>query len=127
MPDILRTLYDQHSDAVVAFLRQLVRDEPDVKDLFQEVFLKAARDPVRIAGLENPRSYLLRLAHNQFLDLIRRRESRHRREESFALEQSILFSVGENPEQEAFAREAKKALDTCEGRSNSVTRGGRIM
>ena len=53
-----------------AFLVNLTRSDADAADLLQEVFRKAGRMP-RVS-IRAPRRYLLRIAHNAFVDLVRR-------------------------------------------------------
>jgi len=47
-----------------AFLLNLTRDEPDTRDLLQDIFVKLARDPELLAGVRDERAFLVRLAHN---------------------------------------------------------------
>jgi RNA polymerase sigma-70 factor (ECF subfamily) len=102
MTDPVRGLYDEHADALYAFLLQLVRHEADVKDLLQEVFLKVAREPDKFRNLDNPRGYLLRLAHRQFLDLLRRRKSASHRETTWEQYQPAFFLPGDTAEAREF-------------------------
>ena len=62
-PEIER-LYDEHAQALYAFLLNLTRDEADTRDLLQDVFVKLARDPGLLAGVRDERAFLIRLAHN---------------------------------------------------------------
>ena len=62
MPDELARLYDQHADALCAFLRSVTRHEADTRDTLQEVFLKLARRPALLADARDERAFLLRLA-----------------------------------------------------------------
>jgi RNA polymerase sigma-70 factor (ECF subfamily) len=45
----------------------------DAEDVVQEVFVRLARMPERLAKARKPRSYLLRMAHNSAIDLIKKR------------------------------------------------------
>ena len=49
-PD-LRRLYDEHAQALYAFLLNLTRDEADTRDLLQDVFVKLARNPELLTGV----------------------------------------------------------------------------
>ncbi len=71
----LEKLYDDHAPAIFAFLLNLTRDEEEARDLLQAVILRASRVP-RFT-MRRPRQYLLRSAHNAFVDLVRR-ECRNR-------------------------------------------------
>ena len=59
-----------------AFLSNLMRDEDDTRDVLQEVFIKLARQPELLRGVRDERAFLLRLAHNAAIDLMRRRSAR---------------------------------------------------
>ena len=72
----LRRLYDGHSQSLYAFLLNLTRNEADTRDLLQDVFVKLARDPNLLDGVRDERAFLVRLAHNAAIDLIRRRGTR---------------------------------------------------
>jgi RNA polymerase sigma-70 factor (ECF subfamily) len=45
----------------------------DAEDVVQEVFVRLARMPERLVKARKPRSYLLRMAHNSAIDLIKKR------------------------------------------------------
>jgi RNA polymerase sigma-70 factor (ECF subfamily) len=45
----------------------------DAEDVVQEVFVRLARMPERLAKARRPRSYLLRMAHNSAIDLLKKR------------------------------------------------------
>ena len=84
-------LYDEHAQAVFAFLLNLTRHEADTRDLLQEVFVKLARRPDLLDGVRDERAFLLRLAHNLAIDLIRRRGARDKRHEQLAGEAPSVF------------------------------------
>src|SRR5438105_336655 len=50
-----------------------MRSETDTRDLLQDVFCKIAANPELLFQVRDHRAFLLRLAHNQAIDLIRRR------------------------------------------------------
>ncbi len=79
----LERLYDDHASRVFAFLANLTRSEADAADLVQEVFAKVARRPLFL--VREPRRYLLRAAHNAFVDLVRRESRRRGAVEEFRL------------------------------------------
>ena len=70
-PDIAR-LYDDHAPALFAFLLNLLRNEADTFDVMQDLFIKLGRRPGLLEGVRDERGFLLRLAHNAAIDLIRR-------------------------------------------------------
>src|SRR5204863_6803663 len=96
----LERLYDRHAQALFAFLLNFTRDDADTRDLLQEIFVKLARQPELLSGARDERSFLLRLAHNAAIDLIRRRGARGRNQEQFGAERTGLFASAENPDPE---------------------------
>ena len=97
MPDELARLYDEHADALCAFLLNITRDHADTRDTLQEVFLKLARRPAVLDGARDERSFLLRLAHNAARDLFRRRSTRTQNETRFADEVPLVFEATDSP------------------------------
>ncbi len=91
----IERLYDGHAQSLFAFLLNLTRDEADTRDLLQEIFVKLAREPKLLAGVRDERAFLIRLAHNAAIDLIRRRGTRDRTKENFAAEKISAFRAGE--------------------------------
>lgn len=106
----LERLYDEHAQALFAFLLNLTRDEADTRDLLQEIFVKLAREPDLLAGVREPRAFLVRLAHNAAIDLMRRRGTRERTKEDFAQESASVFAPSADPDEETFRRELSLAL-----------------
>jgi RNA polymerase sigma-70 factor (ECF subfamily) len=100
-PD-LRRLYDGHSQSLYAFLLNLTRDENDTRDLLQDIFIKLARDPKLLAGVRDERAFLIRLAHNATIDLIRRRGTRDKTREQFTAEGISPFAPDANPDEQTF-------------------------
>ena len=84
-------LYDEHAQALFAFLLNLTRHEADTRDLLQEVFVKLAKRPGLLEGVRDERAFLLRLAHNLAIDLIRRQRTRERHHEQLVGETVALL------------------------------------
>ena len=110
MPDELARLYDEHADALCAFLRNVTRDEADTRDTLQEVFLKLARRPAVLAGARDERAFLLRLARNAALDLFRRRSTRAENETRFADEVPLVFEPASADAEQAHRAALSAAL-----------------
>jgi RNA polymerase sigma-70 factor (ECF subfamily) len=110
MPANLETLYDDHAQALFAFLLHLTRDEADTRDLLQDIFVKLARQPDLLDAARDPRSFLFRLAHNAAVDLMRRRGTREKHHEQFGAERSAGFAPTSDPDEAAFRRELAVAL-----------------
>jgi RNA polymerase sigma-70 factor, ECF subfamily len=110
MPADIERLYDAHAQSLFAFLLNLTRDEADTRDLLQEIFVKLAREPKLLSGVRDERAFLIRLAHNAAIDLIRRRGTRERTKENFAAEIISPFAPAKNPDEEIFRAELSAAL-----------------
>ncbi|MGB7749228.1 MAG: RNA polymerase sigma factor [Verrucomicrobiia bacterium] len=108
-PEIER-LYDEHAQALYAFLLNLTRDEADTRDLLQDVFVKLARDPGLLAGVRDERAFLIRLAHNSAIDLIRRRGARDKTREQFAAEIISPFAPASDPDEQTFRASLAEVL-----------------
>jgi RNA polymerase sigma-70 factor (ECF subfamily) len=106
----LARLYDDHAPALFAFLLNLTRSEADTRDVLQDLFVKLARQPDLLRGIRDERSFLLRLAHNAAIDLMRRRTSREQRNESFSLETFSIFAPAADPDEQAFRNALAEAL-----------------
>jgi RNA polymerase sigma-70 factor (ECF subfamily) len=102
MPADLERLYDDHAQALFAFLLNLTRDEPDTRDVLQEIFVKLARQPDLLRGVRDERAFLIRLAHNAAIDLMRRRGTRDKTREQFTSEAASPFAPATDPDEQAF-------------------------
>lgn len=105
-------LYDEHAQALFAFLLNFTRDEDDTRDVLQDVFVKLARQPELLRGVRNPRAFLLRLTHNAAIDLMRRRSTRDKHHEAFGADAEALspFAAADDPDEQAFRIELSQAL-----------------
>ena len=110
MPADLARLYDDHAQALFAFLLNLTRDEDDTHDVLQEVFTRLARRPELLRAARDERAFLIRLAHNAAVDLMRRRGARNRHREQFAAEPLSSFASADNPDEQAFHAQLADAL-----------------
>lgn len=110
MPSELERLYDEHAQALFAFLLNFTRDEQDTRDVLQEIFVKLARQPDLLTNARDERSFLLRLAHNATIDLMRRRGTRTKHHEQFGVEQLSIFAPADDPDETAFRTELARAL-----------------
>ena len=109
-PRLLERLYDDHADALTGFLMDLTRDPADARDALQEIFIKLATRPELLDGVRDERGFLLRLAHNLAIDLIRRRAARSRAHDGLAEETPALFASTADPDEAAFRDELARAL-----------------
>jgi RNA polymerase sigma-70 factor (ECF subfamily) len=108
-PDLER-LYDEHAQALFAFLLNFTRDENDTRDVLQEIFTRLAREPGLLRGTRDKRAFLIRLAHNAAIDLMRRRGTRQKYHDQFAEEKISIFAADENPDVAAFRESVSRAL-----------------
>jgi len=106
----IERLYDEHAQPLYAFLLNFTRDEADTRDLLQEIFVKLAREPKLLAGVREERAFLIRLAHNAAVDLMRRRGTRERTKENFAAEMISPFAPASDPDETVFRDELASAL-----------------
>src|SRR2546426_8137091 len=98
----LERLYDDHAQALFAFLLNFTRNEADTRDLLQELFVKLAQSPKLLEGVREPRAFLLRLAHNAAIDLIRRRGARQKNYGQLADEALNVFAPTPDPDEHTF-------------------------
>ena len=96
--------------ALFAFLMNLTRDEADTRDLLQEVFVKLARRPDLLETARDPRAFLIHLAHNAAIDLIRRRQARRHYEEHSQRVPAAVFADTQDADEATFRRELSAAL-----------------
>jgi RNA polymerase sigma-70 factor, ECF subfamily len=106
-PFQLERLYDDHAQALFAFLLNLTRNESDTRDILHDVFVKLARNPEQLDPVTNLRSYLLRLAHNAAIDLIRRNLTREKHAPELKEE---IFTPNPNPDEQSFRQALSEAL-----------------
>jgi RNA polymerase sigma-70 factor (ECF subfamily) len=116
----LQRLYDEHASAMFAFLLNLTRDQEDTHDLLQDVFIKLARQPGLLDSARDERAFLLRLAHNAAIDLMRRRGTRERHHEQFGAEQISGFAPASDPDEAAFRAELSAALGELPAEQRAV-------
>jgi RNA polymerase sigma-70 factor, ECF subfamily len=106
----LERLYDDHAQALFAFLLNCLRNEADARDAMQDLFVKVARKPGLLEGVREPRGFLLGMAHNLAIDLMRRRSTRERNYEQLAHESIALFAEGASPDEQTFRQRLAEAL-----------------
>jgi len=105
----LERLYDEHAQALFAFLLNFTRNEPDTRDALQEVFVKIARRPSVLRSARDVRAFLIHLAHNTAIDLMRRRETLGKYHRKYRMEIS-QFAPSDDPDEAAFRAALTNAL-----------------
>jgi RNA polymerase sigma-70 factor (ECF subfamily) len=106
----LPQIYDEHAQALFAFLLNLCRKEWEAEDLLQAVFLKLTVRPGLLRGVTHPRAYLLRLTHNLFLAAMRKTAARLNLERQLSAEPACLFAEHRDPDDAAFGSALAAAL-----------------
>jgi RNA polymerase sigma-70 factor, ECF subfamily len=106
----LERLYDDHAQALFAFLLNFTRNEADTRDLLQELFIKLAQRPDLLRDVREERPFLLRLVHNLAIDLMRRRGTREKNYDQFAAETPAIFAPSTAPDEQAFRQALTRAL-----------------
>jgi RNA polymerase sigma-70 factor (ECF subfamily) len=106
----LERLYDDHAQALFAFLLSFTRNEDDTRDVLQEVFIKIARQSDGLCAARDARAFLIRLAHNAAIDLMRRRGVRSKYHSQYGMEESAQFAASADPDEAAFRTELSNAL-----------------
>jgi RNA polymerase sigma-70 factor (ECF subfamily) len=76
----------------------------------QELFIKLARRPALLQNVRDERGFLLRLAHNLAIDVMRRRGARERNCDQLARESTALFAPSEDPDEQIFRQKLAGAL-----------------
>jgi RNA polymerase sigma-70 factor (ECF subfamily) len=109
-PSHLERLYDQHAQALFGFLLNLTRSEADTRDVLQELFCRLAAKPAQLDGVRDERAFLLRAAHNLWVDQVRRHSTRERVRTELAEQRESVFAPGGNPDEESFRQALSAAL-----------------
>ena len=112
--------YDAHAQALFGYLLNLTGNEAETRDLLQELFRQVAARPQLLQGVQNPRRFLLRMAHNLAIDQLRRRHTREQTMTALALESSDRFVPSPDPDTAAFRRELAAALDSLPAEQRAV-------
>jgi RNA polymerase sigma-70 factor (ECF subfamily) len=110
MPTDFERLYDEHAQALFAFLLNLTHNDADTRDVLQELFVKVGRQPELLRPVRDERKYLIRLAHNLAIDLMRRRETRQKNYAQFAADTCAIFAPSAEPDELAFQNALTAAL-----------------
>ncbi len=112
----LRELYDDHAQALFAFVLHLSRSEADTRDILQEIFCRLARDPSVGGKLANPRAYLFQCAYRLFLDLCRTRATR----ENHASQCEPVFQDPADPDEIGFQHALLDAMNQLPAEQQAV-------
>lgn len=88
-------LYDRYSRVIYGALLRLLRDTDDAEDILQEVFIQVWRKAgTYVPSLGAPKQWMVRIAHNRAINLIRSKRSRMKQSEVSISEDGTLASSG---------------------------------
>lgn len=92
----LAALVGIHRAALLAFLTARCGDAAEAEDLLQDMWLKLANTPA--GPVQNPRSYLFKVANNMVLDRLRTRQRAMRRDREWIGGASVPSGVEDRPD-----------------------------
>ena len=104
------TLYRRHNDSLYRYLLRLCRHRDTAEDIFQEVWGKIIKARSRYQATARFTTFLYRIAHNCFIDHIRRNQ---RHQNIADIEPDSQASPADAPEIETERSLARRRLDTA--------------
>ncbi len=75
---LLQDLYEKHAAAVYGRCRYLLKDDAEARDALQDVFVKALQALPEFRAAASPSTWILRIATNHCLNVLRARSARWR-------------------------------------------------
>ncbi|MBT8099751.1 MAG: RNA polymerase sigma factor [Gammaproteobacteria bacterium] len=108
--DAFETLYRRHNDALYRYLLRLCRHRDTAEDIFQEAWGKIIKARARYRPTAKFTTFLYRVAHNCFIDHIRRNQ---RHQNSADIEPDTQPHAGDSPEFETERSLARRRLETA--------------
>lgn len=106
------TLYRRHNDSLYRYLLRLCRHRDTAEDLFQEVWGKIIKARERYRPTAKFTTFLYRVAHNCFIDHIRRNQ---RHQNTADIEPDTQQNPAEGPEIEVERSLARRRLESALG------------
>lgn len=106
------TLYRRHNDSLYRYLLRLCRHRDTAEDLFQEVWGKIIKARERYRPTAKFTTFLYRVAHNCFIDHIRRNK---RHQNTADIEPDTQQNPAEGPEIEVERSLARRRLESALG------------
>ena len=105
----LQTLYGRHQVKIYRFALRLLRDEPSAEDLVSEVFIDVWRGAARFAGRSEASTWLLAMARNKALSVLRRRKEDELDQDAAA----AIVDEADDPEAAALKKNKGELLRAC--------------
>ncbi len=103
-------IFQPHFDALYRAAWRLTRSREDAEDLVQEVALRALPELDRLATLDSPRAWLLRVQYRIFVDGLRRRRAAALVTGSEAGDADTVSSQDPSPEELAESHLSRRRL-----------------
>lgn len=108
--DAFETLYRRHNDALYRYLLRLCRHRDTAEDIFQESWGKIIKARARYRPTAKFTTFLYRVAHNCFIDHIRRNQ---RHQNTADIEPDSQPFSGDGPELETERSLARRRLEVA--------------
>lgn len=105
----VQTLFARHHVRLFRFLVRMVKNEAIAEELTNEVFIEVWRNAGRFEGRSAPTTWLLSIARNKAISLMRRRHDEPLDEEMAA----AVPDSGDNPEEIAQKRDKSTVIRAC--------------
>lgn len=110
--DAFETLYRRHNDSLYRYLLRLCRHRDTAEDIFQDVWGKIIKARERYRPTAKFTTYLYRIAHNCFIDNLRRNQ---RHEQRVDIDPDSQSHTGVDPDAEVERSLARRRLDAALG------------
>ncbi|KEQ29121.1 hypothetical protein N180_09755 [Pedobacter antarcticus 4BY] len=92
-----REVYDFYYQSIYKYALHLLKSESLAEEIIQETFLKIWINRIRLPEILNLESYLVTIARNRSLDILRQSALRYRKDQT--LKKTFEFSTNETEEQ----------------------------
>ena len=110
--EAFRQLFHYYNKQLRPFVWKLTRSTQAADEVLQEVFLKIWLHREKLAGLDNPRAYILRIVSNESMNYLR----------ALAKGSRLFYEIGQNPvvespspEESVFYRETEQVINEAIG------------
>lgn len=115
----LAEIYDEHANALYAFLLNLTRSEQDARDILHDVFVRFAHQSEPTGLIHNMRAWLIKCCHRTAIDAFRKNANRLKAHHS-SQQQAELFMNSAVPADDDFAKNAAEALQSLPSEQRAV-------
>ncbi len=110
---VWKTAYEEHGQAIKAFLASRLKNQSDAEDLLQETFVRAIRATNSLRNNAKVRPYLFSIAHNLMVNFVRRKKEfviSSSNNEGNILE-NVVDEYSESPEDVTSLHDLEKSID----------------